>query len=762
MRSRSIELSRRKFIEVVAASGVASVASGVASAQPVHNDGAVLDEELKADISDKGWTPRTNVRQPNILIAVLDDVGFADLSCYGSEYEMPFAERMAKTGTRFNNFHVTAVCAPTRACLFTGRNAHSVGVGNIAEWAQDGQPGYNGWISQDAATMAEILAVQGYYTSACGKWHMTPLEDQNGTGPFEHWPTGRGFDHWYGFHGSAVDHWHPELFENVSPTYPDKGKDYHLSVDLVDKSISYIQNHLAAAPEKPFFHYIGFGACHFPLHVPESEISRQRGKFDAGYDAARQNRFDRQKSLGIIPSQASLPEANGNHNDWNDLSADEKRYAARTQEVYAAFLEHTDAQMQRLTQALKDEGVYDDTIIIFTSDNGATASAGRNGMHDVRRGSYLGEPWEERLANIDLLGSELSQPANVGGWAQASNTPLKWYKSDTYEGGIRSPLLVTWPNGNLPKGKINNQYHHAIDLLPTLLNMANLDMPAQHNGQPSLDIQGKSFAYTFDNPNAATRKGPQYYETLGDRAMWKDGWKAVTRHVKGQDFQQDVWELYNTAKDYSETTNLANAEPERLRELIAIWHADALRYDVLPLEDDTLKLYKASVPKPRSTHVFFPGMTRLDRLSAPDIYNYNSLITAEMVVHSTFANGVIVASGDSSSGYELFMQNGFLHIVYVYTRDTVYTFKSRRRIPLGEHKLTVEISKTGSDSSIAKVALGDQSLGLMPLPKLWPIYTPNSGVRCGENRHAPISRAYQPPFVFDQSLKRVTIDVDVG
>ena len=753
-----MQLSRRRFLEVIGASG----ASGVVNAKSSFKEPTPSSQLNQNSIADKGWTPRVNIRQPNIVIAVLDDVGFADLSCFGSDYEMPFSESMAKNGTRFNNFHVTAVCAPTRACLFTGRNAHSVGVGNIAEWAQEDQPGYNGWIRQDAATMAEIFAQQGYYTSACGKWHMTPLEDQNGTGPFDHWPTGRGFDHWYGFHGSAVDHWHPELFENVSPTYPDKGKDYHLSVDLVDKSISYIQNHLAAAPEKPFFHYIGFGACHFPLHVPAEDIERQRGKFDQGYDLARKKRFERQKILGIVPEEASLPEANGSHIKWDDLSADERRYAARTQEVYAAFLEHTDAQMQRLIQALKDENVYDDTIVIFTSDNGATASAGRNGMHDVRRGSYLGEPWAERLANIDFLGSELSQPANVGGWAQASNTPLKWYKSDTYEGGIRSPLLVTWPNGNLPKGQINSQYHHVIDLLPTLLNMANLEMPTTHKGHRSLELHGTSFAYTFDNPHVATRKGPQYYETLGDRAMWKDGWKAVTRHVKGQDFNKDVWELYNTAEDYSETRNLADAEPQRLSELIALWHADAQRYDVLPLEDDTLKLYKASVPQPRSTHVFYPGMTRLDRLSAPDIYNYNSLITAEMTVRTRDINGVILASGDSSSGYELFMQKGYLHIVYVYTRDAVYTFKSRRRIPIGEHKLTVEISKADLDSRVAKVALDDQSLGVMLLPKLWPIYTPNSGIRCGENRYAPISRAYTSPFVFNQTLKRVIVDVETS
>ena len=754
-----MKMTRRRFLELSAASSGAAVLNTQANASQATNEAF-----NPAMLEDAGWTPRTGKR-PNIIIAILDDVGFADLSCYGSEYTMPFSDDMAANGTRFNNFHVTAVCAPTRACLFTGRNAHSVGVGNIAEWAQQGQPGYQGWIRQDAATLPEILREHGYYTSACGKWHMSPLEDQNGTGPFEHWPTGRGFDHWYGFHGSAVDHWHPELFENVSPAYPDKGVDYHLSVDLVDKSIHYIQNHLAASPDKPFFHYIGFGACHFPLHVPAQDIERQKGKFDAGFDVVRQQRFERQKQLGIIPQQASLPDVNGNHHFWNDLCDDERRYAVRTQEVYAAFLEHTDAQMQRLSNFLKAQGVYDDTIIMFLSDNGATASAGKTGMHDVRRASYLEEPWEERLANIDLLGTALSQPANTGGWAQASNTPLKWYKSDTYEGGIRSPLLVTWPNGNLPKGQINNQYHHVTDILPTLLNMANLEMPSKVKGQTPLAMHGTSFAYSFDKPQAPTRKVLQYYETLGDRAMWKEGWKAVTRHVKGQPFENDVWELYNIAEDYSETNNLALQRPEKLKELVDLWYVDAARYDVLPLEDDTLKLYQASVPQPRATHVFYPAMTRLDRLSAPDIYNFNAIFTVELELRSSSASGVILASGDSSSGYEFFMQDGYLHFVYVYTRNTIYAYKSSRKLKAGTQKITVQFAKVTKTSALATFFVHDRhyqrNIGMLKIAKMWPIYTPNSGVRCGENRHAPISQAYSPPFVFEQELKRVLVDIDL-
>lgn len=712
---------------------------------------------------DPGWRPRRRARQPDIVIVVLDDVGFADLGCYGAEHETSCIDSLAAAGTRFNNFHVTALCAPTRACLLTGRNAHAVGVGNIAEWGREDHPGYHGWIRQDAMTLAEMLKPVGYSTMAAGKWHLSTLADQNGTGPFDHWPIRRGFDRWYGFHGNAIDHWHPEMFENTSATYPDAGGDYHLSTDLVDRSAGYIADHLAASPDKPFFLYLAFGAMHFPLHAPIDDIRRHRGRYDRGWDAVRAERFERQLELGVVPPGTRLAPRNADVPAWTELSDAQRKLAARGQEVYAAFLEHTDRQLQRLVDFLIAEDRFDDTIVLVLSDNGAAPGGPIEGQLDVRRGAYLGHaPVEEFLADIDRMGSDASYCGYSRGWAQASNTPLKWYKSDTYEGGIRAPLVVSWPNGGLPAGRINGQYHHVIDIVPSLLTMTEHELPDEFRGHAPLPVQGTSFAYTFDDPDAPTTKRVQYYETLGDRAIWSDGWKAVARHAPGSNYEDDVWELYHAARDFSETNNLAGEYPERLAELTALWRAEAERYDVLPLEDDTLTLYRNAVPPPRATYVFYPGMTRLDRLSAPDIYTYHSRFAATVRIDDERANGVIVAAGDSSCGYEWYLKRGYLHFGYVYTRNEIHAGRSSRRVPAGPHVLGLTIAKTGEDSGIATLSIDGNNVGDVSLPKMWPIYAANAGVRCGENRHAPVTRDYERPFVFEQTLTRVVVDVDIA
>ncbi len=745
-------ITRRRFLE----------ASAGATATAALFPAAAIPGEPSASLEDPGWNPRVLSRRPNIVMVVLDDVGFADLGCYGAEHATPCIDGLAAAGTRFNNFHVTALCAPTRACLLTGRNAHAVGVGNIAEWGRPDHPGYRGWIRQDAMTLAEMLQPSGYSTLAAGKWHLSTLADQNGTGPFDHWPVRRGFDRWYGFHGNAIDHWHPEMFENTSAAYPEKNDAYHLSADLVDRSIGYVADHLAASPERPFFLYLAFGAMHFPLHAPADDIRRHRGNYDRGWDAVRDERFRKQLELGIVPEGTRLAPRNPDVPAWSDLGAEQRKLAARGQEVYAAFLEHTDAQLERLVGFLRAEQQFDDTIIMVLSDNGAAYGGPIEGRLDVRRDAYLGPaPIDEFLADIDLMGSDASYCSYSRGWAQASNTPLKWYKADTFEGGIRAPLVVSWPAGELPAGGISAQYHHAIDVVPTLLNMANLSMPDRFRGTASLDLQGTSFAYTFDDPSTPTTKRIQYFETLGDRAIWADGWKAVARHTPGSDYTDDAWELYHAAVDFSETDNLAEEHPERLAGLIALWHDEAERYDVLPLEDDTLKLYQASVPAPRATYVFYPGMTRLDRLSAPDIYSHDSLLTAHVELSDDRANGVILAAGDSSCGYELYMQDGFLHFGYVYTRNAVYSGRSRRRVGSGAHVLGLEIRKTSESAGTAFLLVDAARVGEITLPRMWPIYAANAGVRCGENHHAPITRAYEPPFVFDQTLKRVVVDVDM-
>lgn len=739
-------ISRRTFLQASAALGAgATLGQGA--------EGAVK-QSAAAD-----WRPRSGVRTPNILVVVLDDVGFADLGCYGSELDTSAIDDLANDGVRFNNFHVTALCAPTRACLLTGRNAHAVGVGNIAEWGRD-LPGYHGWIRQDAMTLAEMLKEANYSTYAIGKWHLSSLDDQNGTGPFHRWPTHRGFDRWYGFHGNAMDHWHPEMFENTSPAYPDKSGDYHLSTDLVDNSIRYVADHIAAAPDNPFFMYLAFGAMHFPLHAPQSDIERHNGKYDSGWDVTRQVRFERQLADGIVPAGTQLPE-NPDVPEWGELSSNERKLATRSQEVYSAFLEHTDAQLKRLIDFLKSEDQFDDTLIMVLSDNGAAPGGPVYGSVDVRRDAYLGRPpIEDSMLNLDDLGSDASYCGASRGWSQVSNTPLKWYKSDTYEGGIRSPLVVSWPNGDLPAGVINAQYHHVIDVVPTLLTMSAVAFPRHFRGSQPLPIQGTSFAYTFDQPDAATRKIVQYYETMGDRAIWHDGWKAVARHTPGSNFEDDDWQLFHAANDFSETHNLAAEKPDKLRDLVTLWHEEAERYDVLPMADNALELYENAVPPPRATYVFYPGMTRLDRLSAPDIYAFNTDMLAELDGTNPKVSGVLLASGDSGGGYEWFIADGKVVFSYVYTRNEI--FRASADLPDRLDSVGLQFRSTGESSASVTLTANEREIGKLDLPRMWPIFAPNSGLRCGENQHAPISREYEPPFRLGSALQRIIVDVDVS
>ncbi len=741
-------MKRRHFLQLTAA---ASTSFPIAAKMKFRvNDNKKLPK----------WNPRRHVRKPNIVMVVLDDVGFGDLGCYGAEYKTKAIDSLAKDGVRFNNFHVTALCAPTRACLLTGRNAHAVGVGNIAEWGRD-LPGYHGWIRKDAATLAEYLKPDGYTTLATGKWHLSAIHDQNGSGPYDHWPSGRGFDRWYGFHGNAMDHWHPEMFENTVAAYPAKSNDYHLSGDLVNRAINYIEDHISATPDNPFFLYLAFGACHFPLHVPADDIRRHKGKYDSGWDLLREQRFQRQQEIGIIPNNTKLAPRNPNIPAWPEMTGEQKRIAAYGQEVYAAFIEHTDSQIGCLVNFLKTEEQFKDTIFMVLSDNGATGSGGViEGILDVRRHYYYEkESYEELARHYKLLGTDNSYGMHSQGWAQAGNTPLKWYKADTYGGGTRAPLIITWPNGNIGKNEIRTQYHHVIDVVPSLFEMINKPQNDIVNNNKILPIQGTSFAYSFDAPEAPTNKRIQYFETAGDRAIWVDGWKAVTRHTKGDQYEDDVWELYNTAHDFSEIDNLARREPELLQKLISLWHREARRDNVLPMEDDLFTLYKDIVPRARPKYTFYPGMTRLDRLSAPDILTYDSKWAAEVMLKNNYANGVILASGDSGAGYELFMQDGYLEFVYIYTRFKRYTLKSPQRIKAGKHVLGLQIHKTGERSANVYMKINGKRIASMHLPEMWQIFSPNSGIRCGENRHSPVSRNYQGHFPFQQTLKRVTVEL---
>lgn len=725
---------------------VAGAALVTQAACGAAGEGATKQTSSKNSTSK--WTPRKFSKKPNIVIAILDDVGFGDLGCFGSEIDTSTIDRLAQAGVRYNNFHVTALCAPTRACLMTGQNAHKVGVGNIAEWGRP-LPGYRGYIREDVKMLPQMLKDSGYNTIAVGKWHMSMVNDQDAMGPFNHWPTGRGFDHWYGFHGSAVDHYHPEVFRNQSQVHPEKKEGYHLTEDLVDQSINYVRDHVTATPDKPFFMYLGFGACHFPFHAPKDFIDKYDGTFEAGYDELRAPRLARQKDLGVCPEETKLTPRAEDTPAWDSLPADEKSFSLKTQQAFAGMLDHADKQLGRLVDELKSLGELDDTIFIVMSDNGAGGGYHRAGALDVRRIAYIGpESVAEKMNGLEDVGTERSSPLYSTGWSFLGNTPLKRRKGDTYEGGTRTPLIVHWPNGGLQGGAICNQYHHVVDIVPFLLELTN------SNENTPKDVDGVSFAYTLDKPTADTTKLLQHYETAGDRAIWADGWKAVTLHQKGASFKDDIWALYHSDADFSEISDLAKQEPERVKKLVALWKQEAEANNVLPLDDDLDGLYAKVAPKPRKLYHFFPDATRYNRLGAPDIYRYDFDIQAQVTAEQN-SQGCILASGDSAAGYELFLKDGFVHFVYVYTREQIFRMKSFERLNVGEHKIQLIGKVSGQGSADISMMINGKKVASRNFPKMWKVEALNAGIRCGENKGAPISFDYDGSFPISGRVKSV-------
>ena len=686
-------------------------------------------------------------KRPNILVVVLDDVGFADLGCFGSELATPAIDGLARGGARFNNFHTAPLCSPTRAALLTGCNPHTVGVGTIADWA-DSRPGYAGAVALDRPMLAELLGRQGYGCYATGKWHLNPVAEQGTAGPYAQWPTRRGFDRWYGFHGANADQWHPELFEGTSAIDPPERADYHLSGDLVDRMIGYLGDHTACAPERPFFGYIALGACHWPQQVPKAAVDRLKARYDGGWGLLRGERFARQKAIGLVPPEAELPPENPDVPVWESLSADDRRFAARCMAVYGGFLEHADAQIARLLSALDDMGVRDDTIVVLLSDNGATAEGGPVGLGDVRRDLYMEpETADDRAQILGALGSDRSFPAYPLGWASASNTPLKWYKSTTHEGGIRTPLIVAWP-GRVAAGLTLPQYHHVSDVAPTLFELA---------GLPRTGLEGTSFAYALADPAAATRKRAQIFESTGSRALWQDGWKAVTRHVAGEDFARDRWELYHSAVDFSEAHDLAAAEPVRLAAMQAEWQRLAGLGNILPLSDSRLNRYRANLPQRRVRYRLLPYGSRIDRLSMPDARRPHRIVATVVLGHTP--EGVILAAGTALRGYELFIRGGELVYVYVAAPGRVLRVAAGR-LPSGPCLLGVELGD-GSVARDVRLTVDGVVRATGRIDRSWPVYAAGAGLRCGANRGAPISGDYAGSFVF-RGGRIGHVDVEMG
>ena len=710
----------------------------------------------------EGKQPRKGA--PNIIVALFDDLGFAHLGCYGSSIETPNIDRLAAGGLRYTNFHTTALCSPTRAALLTGRNHHSVGMRGLSNW-NTGYPNCTGSITKSAATIAEMLGPQGYSTFAVGKWHLTPMDQVSPAGPFDQWPLARGFDRYYGFMGGETDQFHPDLYCDNHPIKPPKSPEqgYHLTEDLIDQAQALIRSQKSAVPEKPFFLYLCFGATHAPHQAPKRYLDKYKGKFDAGWDVVRQQWFERQKALGIIPADTNLAPRNPGVKAWETLSADQKTLANRLQEAFAGFLEHTDDQIGRLLGFLDEIGERDNTLVLLMSDNGASQEGGPQGMVDYTR--YFNgfvEPLEESMARIGEIGGVSGHNNFPWGWAQVGNTPSKRYKQNTHGGGIRDPLIAHWPAGISDKGGIRTQFHHVTDIAPTILDVVGLTVPETVKGHAQMPVHGTSLAYSFSAAakSEPTRKPVQYFEMLGHRGIWADGWKAVAFHDAEKPFDDDKWELYHLAQDFSESHDLAAEKPEKLREMIDLWWAEAGRNGVLPLDDRRVELWAPSPaafnPRNRDRYVYRPPIDFIPGESAPDLGNRSFTVTVDFERTNAATEGCLLSFGDVKSGFALYVLKDKLAFDYNLF-GTHYRVVSDIALPVGRAQAVASLNRQGA-GGVVMLAVDGKPCGSVEIPqllrRLW-----RGGLNIGRNDGTPVANDYTSPFVFSGKLHLVTVDV---
>ncbi|MEY4613842.1 MAG: hypothetical protein RL179_1815 [Planctomycetota bacterium] len=724
--------------------------------------------------STPDWKPALPLNAPkeapNIILVVLDDVGYGHLGCYGGPINTPNIDKLAKSGLRYNNFHTTALCSPSRGVLLTGRNHHSIGLAAITEGAT-GFPGNYGNIPKSAAMIPEILKQNGYNTMAVGKWHLAPYTAYTAAGPFDRWPLGMGFEKYYGFLGGETDQWAPLLCQDNHFIDTPTTSGYHLTEDLVDRSIKYIRDQQQANTGRPFFTYLALGACHAPLHAPKEFIAKYQGKFDQGWDKIREETFERQKAMGIIPSNSVLPPANPGIEPWNNLNDNQKKVYTRLQEVFAGFLDHADHNLGRLIESLEEMKIRDNTLIMVVSDNGASQEGLQNGtLNTDRYRNFFPDTIPEMIKNLEQAGSPSSDPHYPMGWAMAGNTPFKRWKQDTHAGGNTDPFIVSWPAKIKDGGSIRTQYHHLVDVVPTILELSGLPAPTSVNGVSQLPIHGTSMAYTFTNANAKTTKKVQYYEMLGSRAVWSEGWTAVTWHKKDSSWDDDIWELYSE-EDFTQSNNLATKQPEKLSQLQKIWLDEAIKHNVFPLDDRRYE--RAADPTrpvaalPKKLYTFYPGTSILHPLAAPQILGKEHIISAKVEIPQNGANGVLACSGGEFGGWSLFLKNKKLHFTHNYLKLHEFTISSPSPITSGSHTLSVHFTPKSKNSK-PNFFTGDIELSVdgnnvaqtkdIKSAENYSTMT-GFGLLIGRNLGTPVSQEYKTPFNFTGKIEKVTIEI---
>ncbi len=733
---------------------------------------------------------RAKAGAPNVLFIVLDDTGYGHLGCYGSAIATPNIDALARDGLLYTNMHTTALCSPSRSCILTGRNHHSNHLACLTN-GSTGYPGSDGYIPFENGFLSEMLKERGYNTYCVGKWHLAPEETMTAAGPYDRWPLGRGFERYYGFLGGDTHQYYPELVRDNSQTEPETTPEqgYHLTVDLVEKAKAMIADAKQVAPSKPFCMYFAPGAMHSPHHVPRQWADRYKGVFDAGWDAYRRQVFARQKELGIVPANTELSRHDPDVQDWEKLAPDERRLYARMMEVFAGFLTHTDHHIGELIQFLKDLGEYENTLIMLISDNGSSAEGGPTGsVNECRFFNNVADTVEDGLAHLDDIGGPKVFNHFPWGWTHAGNTPFRRWKRETYRGGSTDPFIVCWPRGMAARGELRPQYTHIIDMVPTVLDALGLEAPAAIRGVTQAPIEGASFRHTFDDGKAPSRHVTQYFEMMGHRSLYHDGWRAVcpwpgtSFKESGRTFGTPItadmlteldakgWELYHVAEDFSETRNLAEQEKARLIAMIALWYNEAGKYHVLPIDSRGTQRIAEERPQiavSRDRYVLYPGTQSIPAAAAPRILNRAYSITADVDAREG-ADGVLLSMGGNDGGISFYVQGGRLCFVFNYVALQLHSVKSKTAVPEGRHFLSMEFTPTGKPEpkrgkgapGTVKLLVDGKEVGSGELPITTPIRLGQGGAMLvGADAGAAVTPEYEAPFRYRGRIHRVIVDV---
>ncbi len=747
------------------------------------------------ETSTPAWprSPQPPAGAPNVLLVVLDDVGFGQLSAYGGRCATPNIDRVADRGLRYANFQTTALCSPTRGCLLTGRNHHALGLSAVTDISL-GYPAHDGVMGFEHGFVSEVLLDAGFSTFATGKWHLTPPRDASQAGPFHRWPLGRGFERFYGFLGGDTDQFHPDLvYDNhwiPQPSQPEDG--YHLNADLADHAVQFLDDLHSVAPDRPWFLYVATGAGHAPHQVEPEWIERYHGVFDDGWDEYRRSVFARQRELGLLPASARLSERDPDVPAWDSLSDDARRMYARQMETYAGFISQTDHHLGRILDAVERTGQLDDTIVMVLSDNGASAEGGEHGTRNESLFfNFAPETLEDNLEVYDAWGSEDTFNHYAWGWTWAGDTPFRRWKRETYRGGITDPLVVSWPAGIAARGEVRHQYVHAIDLTPTILDVVGVEPPTHIRGVPQSEHHGRSIRSTFTDAAAPEVRSTQYFEMMGHRSIYHEGWKATCPfpgpslaegiergHPFGTEITEELldrldaeeWELYDLTEDPTEMVDRAAELPERLAELRSLWWAEAERFGVLPLASGSLARLLTKRPQPgghRDRNTFHPGSAPLPFALSPRVANRSHRITATVDVAPGDA-GVLATHGNRHGGYALFVLDDRLHYAYNYMGIERWVGSSSSTIPAGATELAVELAAgpermtgPGRGATFDAVLLVDgEVVGGLAIPYSAPTLLSMVGFSCGYAAYdSVVPEVYRAPFRYSGDLREVTVDV---